>query len=96
MGAYDALNVEVGAARMLASERGARDLLARVQASLIAVMGELACAEEDAPGHAGSRFARLSDADLLALDQALASLEAKDLRLDGWGHAGIQSALARP
>ncbi len=51
LGAFDALNVEVGGARMLASGREARDLLARVQSSLIAVMGELACAEQDAAAH---------------------------------------------
>jgi cob(I)alamin adenosyltransferase len=88
MGAFDELNVEIGAARLLAPEPAARELLKGVQASLVALMGELACAEEDAAGHAHSRFARLGEEDLRRLDEALAALEAKELKLDGWATPG--------
>jgi cob(I)alamin adenosyltransferase len=88
LGAFDALNVEVGAARMLALARGSRDFLGRVQASLIAVMGELACAEADASAHATSRFARLAEGDLGDLDAALSGLESQNISMDGWATPG--------
>jgi cob(I)alamin adenosyltransferase len=92
VGAFDELNVEVGAARMLAQDPAVRDLLKGVQASLVALMGEIACAEEDAAGHPESRFARLGDGDLRSLDGALAALESKGVRLDGWATPGANPA----
>ena len=75
VGAFDELNVEVGAARMLAPDPAARELLRGIQGSLVALMGEVACAQEDAAGHARSKFARLRDGDLRRLDESLAALE---------------------
>jgi cob(I)alamin adenosyltransferase len=88
VGAFDELNVEVGAAAMLARDPAAPALLRAVQASLIALMGELACAEADAPAHAGSKFARLSEADLGRLDDFLSDLESRRIKLDGWATPG--------
>ncbi len=88
VGAFDELNVEVGAAAMLARDPAAPVLLRAVQASLVALMGELACAESDAPGHAGSKFARLSEADLRRLDAFLSDLESRGIKLDGWATPG--------
>jgi cob(I)alamin adenosyltransferase len=88
VGAFDELNVEVGAARMLARDPAAPALLKAVQGSLVALMGELACAEEDAPGHAKSKFARLSAADLRRLDDFLSALESRGIKLDGWATPG--------
>jgi len=92
VGAFDELNVEVGAARMLATEPAARRLLKGIQGSLVAVMGEIACAEEDAAGHARSRFARLRDGDLRRLDDSLAALESRGPRMDGWATPGANPA----
>ena len=88
VGAFDELNVEVGAARMLASDPAVGELLKGFQASLIAVMGEIACAEEDAAGHSQSKFALLGEGDLRQLDGVLAALESKVTRLDGWATPG--------
>lgn len=88
LGAFDELNVEVGAARMLASDPAVRDLLRGVQASLVAFMGEIACAQEDAAGHEKSRFARLGETDLQNLDDTLAALESKGIALEGWATPG--------
>ena len=88
VGAFDELNVEIGAARCSAADPAARDLLGSIQGLLVAVMGEIACAEEDAPGHAGSKFARLSEEDLRRLDDFLAALESRGLRTDGWATPG--------
>jgi cob(I)alamin adenosyltransferase len=88
VGAFDELNVEVGAARMLAGDPAVPALLKAVQGSLVALMGELACAEEDAAGHAASKFARLSDGDLKRLDDFLSDLESRGIKLDGWATPG--------
>jgi len=92
VGAFDELNVEVGAARMLAAEPHVRELLRAVQGSLVALMGEIACAEEDAAGHARSRFARLSAGDLRRLDRSLAALESGGPRMGGWATPGANPA----
>lgn len=91
VGTCDTLNVEVGGARLASADPSTRDLLLGVQRALVALMGELACAEEDAAGHAASNFARLGEADLAALDAALARLEAKGLRFDGWATPGANA-----
>ena len=92
LGTFDELNVEIGAARMLASDPQVRDLLKAVQASLVAFMGEIACAEEDAQGHESSRFARLGEADLRRLDETLAALESRGIPLGGWATPGATPA----
>jgi cob(I)alamin adenosyltransferase len=88
VGAFDELNVEIGGARLHAGDPEALGLLASVQGSLVALMGELACAEADAAGYAASKFARLSEDDLGRLDQFLAALESRGIRLEGWATPG--------
>lgn len=95
VGAFDELNVEVGAARMLAQDPAARELLRSVQGMLVALMGEVACADEDAASHARSRFARLREGDLRRLDESLAALESRGLKAEGWATPGANpTALA--
>lgn len=91
VGAFDELNVEIGAARLAAGDAATRGVLLGVQGSLIALMGELACAESDAGKHAQSTFARLSEPDLERLDALVASLEAKGLKFDGWATPGANA-----
>jgi len=88
LGAFDELNVEVGAARMVAQEAGARELLGRVQAALVAVMGEVAGTDEDDSAKGKPRFTRLLPEDLVRLDRALEALEGRGLRTDGWAAPG--------
>jgi cob(I)alamin adenosyltransferase len=92
VGVFDELNVEVGSARMHARDAASAELLGAVQASLVALMGELACAEADAAGHEKSKFARLSDADLKQLDTFLADLESRGIGLGGWATPGANPA----
>ena len=95
VGAFDELNVEIGAARLASADPAARAFLLGVQASLVALMGELACAEADAGAHATSRFARLADADLAKVDAYLADLESRGLTFAGWATPGANpTALA--
>lgn len=88
VGAFDELNVEVGAARMAAVDPRVRQLLGEVQGCLVSLMGEASCSETDAPRHAESKFLRLKEADLARLDSCIADLESKSLRLDGWATPG--------
>src|SRR5882672_4636540 len=75
VGACDELNVALGAAKPLLA-RGARGgatraLLTTVQKNLVALMGELACAESDAARYAKSKFEKVSAADVARLDTAV-------------------------
>jgi cob(I)alamin adenosyltransferase len=92
VGAFDELNVALGTAKALLGPdaRGTelRAALTRSQRLLVALMGEVACAEEDAARYAASKFARLGPADVLVLDRELAALEARGLRFDGWATPG--------
>jgi cob(I)alamin adenosyltransferase len=92
VGAFDELNVALGAAKpLLASDaRGAatRALLTAAQKNLVALMGELACAETDAARYAASKFEKLAETDLARLDTAVAELEARGLKFDGWATPG--------
>jgi len=99
VGTLDELNADIGAARAQVTSNGARDLvirglLTRVQQNLVALMGEVACAEADAERFAASKFPRLVAADLGVLDEAIAQLEARGLRYDGWATPGANPAAA--
>jgi cob(I)alamin adenosyltransferase len=92
VGACDELNVALGAAKLQLGG-GARDvelrgLLTSVQHALIALMGEVACAEADAARHADSKFDRISAAQVRPLDEAVAALEGRGLKFDGWATPG--------
>jgi cob(I)alamin adenosyltransferase len=91
VGAFDELNVEIGAARLASKDEATRAILLSVQGSLIALMGELACAQADAEKYAQSKFARITECDLATLDALLASLEARGLKFEGWATPGANA-----
>lgn len=88
VGALDELNAALGAAKSV--HPAGRDAagLEQIQRDLIALMGEVSCAESDTARHAASKFVRIGDADLARLDAAVASLEARGLKFDGWATPG--------
>ncbi len=95
VGAFDELNVALGAAKSLLG-RSARDerirkLLVAAQKNLIALMGEVACAERDATRFAKSKFAKISVDDVARLDGVVAALEARGLKFDGWATPGANA-----
>jgi cob(I)alamin adenosyltransferase len=94
VGACDELNVALGAAKTLVRDPGAGALLEDAQRSLVALMGELACAESDAARYAESKFAKVGEADLRRLDAAVAALEGRDLKFDGWATPGANPLAA--
>jgi cob(I)alamin adenosyltransferase len=92
VGTLDELNTALGAAKaLLAAHPRAtevRALIEAVQHNLVALMGEVACAESDAARYAASSFIKVSAADVARLDEAVATLEARGLRFDGWATPG--------
>jgi cob(I)alamin adenosyltransferase len=98
VGACDELSAALGVAKtQLAGDArsGAiRELLTQVQKNLVALMGELACAEVDAARHASSRFEKLEAADVQRLDEALTALESRGMSFDGWATPGANTLAA--
>jgi len=95
VGAFDELNVALGAIKpLLAGDpRGTatREQLTAAQKNLVALMGELACAESDAARFAQSKFEKISATDVTRLDEAVAALEARGLKFDGWATPGANA-----
>lgn len=96
IGAFDELNVALGAVRpyLAPAETARLALLLAVQQALVALMGELACAETDAVRYAESKFAKVSEADLARLDEAVAELELRGLIFEGWATPGANARAA--
>lgn len=98
VGAFDELNAALGAVKPLLGpdERGVatRALLTTVQKNLVALMGELACAESDLARYAASKFEKVGAADLQRLDDGVAALEARGFRFDGWATPGANARAA--
>ncbi len=96
VGAFDELNVALGAIKPLLGTNAAstRELLTAMQHNLVALMGELACAETDTARYAESKFVKIGVADLARLDAAIAALEAKGLKFDGWATPGANALSA--
>jgi cob(I)alamin adenosyltransferase len=91
VGAYDELNVALGAVKPLLADATVRTLVSGLQNNLVALMGEVACAEADAARYAESKFAKISAADVTTLDAAVAALETRGLKFDGWATPGANA-----
>jgi cob(I)alamin adenosyltransferase len=98
VGAFDELNVAIGTVKSQLTtdshDVALRNLLTGVQKNLVALMGEVACAETDLARHASSKFERIVAADVERLDAAVAELEAKGLKFDGWATPGATARSA--
>ena len=94
VGAFDELNAALGAAKAADTDPARRAALEHIQRDLVALMGELACAEADAARYLDSKFPKITDADLTRLDAAVAALEARGLKFDGWATPGANPRAA--
>ena len=88
LGALDELNVALGVAKAARPAGTDAAPLEEFQRDLIALMGEVSCAEADQARYAESKFAKIGDAELARLDAAVARLEARGLKFDGWATPG--------
>ena len=94
VGACDELNAALGGAKAQLAAGPGRELLTQSQTALVALMGELACAEADAARYAASKFPKLAEADLARLDQAVAGLESRGFKFEGWATPGANPRAA--
>jgi len=98
VGAFDELNTAIGAAKaqlaLSARDFEIRSQLTATQKKLVALMGELACAEPDVERFAKSKFEKISAEDVTRLDVAVAGLEARGLKFDGWATPGANCRAA--
>jgi cob(I)alamin adenosyltransferase len=94
VGAFDELNAAIGMAKAFATSDDAKHTLEEIQRDLVALMGELVCAETDAARYAASKFAQIGDANLARVDAALAKIEQMSPSFDGWATPGATPAAA--
>jgi cob(I)alamin adenosyltransferase len=96
VGAFDELNVALGAIKphLGPADEALRVLLNTLQQNLIALMGEIVCAEADAARYTASKFSKITDADTARIDDAIAILEARGLKFDGWATPGANARAA--
>ncbi len=94
VGTLDELNAALGFAKATKtnaeSKAGGdeRSRLARIQQELVALMGEVSCAESDAGRFADSKFSKIDEAALARLDAEVAAIEARQPKFDGWATPG--------
>lgn len=87
-GTVDELNAALGLARASATDPWVCDLLLTTQKDLVTIMGELAVADEDLERYQASKLPKVNHAILDRLDCAIADLEERGLRFEGWATPG--------
>ena len=88
VGTFDELNAAIGFAKATCSNTDYRAELEHIQKDLVNLMGELVCAEADANRYTESKFQKLTEADLARIDAAVAAIETKNIKFDGWATPG--------
>ena len=88
VGAFDELNAAIGFAKATCADTARQAQLENLQRDLVALMGELACAESDRERYGTSSFAKIDSAELARVDAAVAALESQNLRFEGWATPG--------
>lgn len=88
VGALDELNAAIGLVRAGRPAGEDSGVLMGIQNELVALMGEVACAEGDTARHAASKFSRLDETSLAKVDAAVAAIESRQPKFDGWATPG--------
>jgi cob(I)alamin adenosyltransferase len=94
VGSIDEFNAALGLAKASSPDAGRKAAIELIQHDLVALMGEIACAESDAARHAASKFAKVGEAELARVDGTVAAIEAKPVRFDGWSTPGATGPTA--
>jgi cob(I)alamin adenosyltransferase len=87
-GTIDELNAALGLARATASNDWIKEQLLITQKDLVAIMGELAVAEEDLPRYQAADYPKLVPEMLARLDKVVKKIEDQSVRFDGWATPG--------
>jgi cob(I)alamin adenosyltransferase len=93
-GAIDELSAAIGMARASSSDPWTGQLLKQTQLALIGLMGQLAVDDIDQPRFVASKLQRLQPSDLELLDAAVADLEGRGMKFEGWSLPGENMASA--
>ena len=93
-GTVDELNSALGLARASAVLPLVRTELLGIQKQLVALMGELAVAPEDAERYAKDKYPKLMPEMLQHLDDLVALIEREKVSFDGWATPGASVASA--
>ena len=88
VGSLDELNTAIGFAKATLPAGASRGALEAVQRDLVALMGEITCAEADTARYEASKFARIGPAELERIDAAVAAIEERQPKFDGWATPG--------
>ncbi len=88
VGTIDELNAALGFAKATRPAGQSAADFERIQQELVAFMGEVACAEVNAARYDESKFAKIDAAALARLDAAVAAIEARSPKFDGWATPG--------
>jgi cob(I)alamin adenosyltransferase len=94
VGALDELNAALGAAKSAGNRKATRAALEGIQRELVALMGEVACAQQDTGRFEKSKFPKVDAAALARLDAAVAAIGARSPRFDGWATPGANPLAA--
>src|ERR1700677_3477570 len=87
-GTVDELNAALGLARAHAELELVKTELFLIQKQLVALMGELAVAPEDAARYAKDKYPKMEPAMLQHLDDLVARIEKEKITFDGWATPG--------
>jgi cob(I)alamin adenosyltransferase len=93
-GTVDELNSALGLARAHAVLPLVQTELLLIQKQLVALMGELAVAPEDAERYAKDKYPKLTPEMLQHLDDLVAQIEKEKITFDGWATPGASVASA--
>jgi cob(I)alamin adenosyltransferase len=93
-GTVDELNAALGMARAQAALPFVKEELLLIQKQLVALMGELAVAPQDAERYAKDKYPKLEPAMLTHLDELVAKIEKEKITFDGWATPGASVASA--
>ena len=88
VGALDELNTAIGFAKATMPAGAEPVALEHIQRDLVALMGEVTCAETDVTRFAGSKFAKIGETELNRIDAAVAAVESRQPKFDGWATPG--------
>ena len=88
VGSLDELNAALGLAKATSPDADRKAALELIQHDLVALMGEIVCAETDTARHAAAKFAKVGEAELTRIDAAVAAIEVKQVIFDGWATPG--------
>ena len=91
-GTVDELNAALGMARAQAGLPLVKTELLLIQKQLVALMGELAVAPQDAERYAKDKYPKLTPEMLQHLDDLVAKIEKEKITFDGWATPGASVA----